>query len=205
MLMLLRVYWSVLCLQFVLFSPSGQKKTINAALKISHNTMKGAKLYYLSSSSNKKGQTDLCVCVCVCCVCVWCCVPGWPVLWSGRWPQLWSPGWPAAAGARAAGGRRPKSSLILWERRPAAPDPDRETRRMEILIKPPPAHRLPKHWMCARLHSRASWAVSPASALASGSSGLRLWGSEGHAGWGDTRTAAPQTCTRGRARRSRAR
>lgn len=54
-------------------------------------------------------------------------------------------------------------------------------------------------------YSRASWAVSPASAPASGSSARRLWGSGWHAGWGDTRTAAPQMCIQGRVRRSRAR
>lgn len=84
-------------------------------------------------------------------MCVYC-LPGWPVLWSGRWSQLWSPGWPAAAGGRAAGDRKPKSFLILWERRPGAPDPDRETRHMVILTKPFSVQHLPTT-ECVRVYT----------------------------------------------------
>lgn len=54
------------------------------------------------------------------------------------------------------------------------------------------------------VYSRASWAVSPASGSALASWVLRLWGSEEGARWDDTPTAAPQMCTRGRARHCRA-
>lgn len=68
-----------------------------------------------------------------------CCIPGWPALWLGRWSHLWSPDWLAAAAERAVGGRKPKSSQIPWERRPAAPDPDRQTKPR---VKPSENHRL---------------------------------------------------------------
>lgn len=54
------------------------------------------------------------------------------------------------------------------------------------------------------VHSHASWAVSPASALASGNRGLPLWGSGGHVGWVDTRTVALQMCKQGQVCRSHA-
>lgn len=50
----------------------------------------------------------------------------------------------------------------------------------------------------------ASWGASPASVSALGNWARRLWGSEGHAGWGDTRTAAPRMCTQGQVCHSRA-
>lgn len=59
--------------------------------------------------------------------------------------------------------------------------------------------------VCLSLHSHASWAVLPASALASGNSARRLWGSGGHGGWDDTRTAAPQMYIQGQAHHCRAR
>lgn len=55
-----------------------------------------------------------------------CRVPGWPVLWLVRRSQLWSPDWLASAVGRVAEDRKPKSFQIPWERKPEAPDPERE-------------------------------------------------------------------------------
>lgn len=75
----------------------------------------------------------------------------------------------------------------------------------EKLIKPSPVTPCTHHRIRPPLHSRASWAGSPASALALESSAQSLWGSGGYGGWDDTRTAAPRTCKRGQAHRSHAR
>ena len=79
-----------------------------------------------------------------------------------------------------------------------------ESDAQKIFTKPPSVRRSPKTASVCP-YSHASWAVSPAFALASGSSAQHLGGSGWHAGWGDTQTAAPQMCTRGRVCRSRAR